>query len=77
MRKHFLILMLMTLLPFSAWAVDVIVYPQDTEKAYGATDPVVTASMFATDVAVNAAEKAAIAAKLSIVRVKRVKTQME
>ena len=71
MRKHFLLLFLLTLLPFSAWAVDVIVYPQDTEKAYGATDPVVTASMFATDVAVNAAEKAAIAAKLSIVRVQK------
>ena len=69
MRKHFLILMLLTLLPLAGWATDVKVYPQDIEKVYGSADPDVTKTMFTTDVAVTDEVKGQIAQKLTIQRV--------
>ena len=74
MRKHFLLLFLLTLLPLAGWAVDrdVKVYPQDIEKTYGAQDPVITKDMIYCEVtsgdALTDAELESIAAKLSIVR---------
>ena len=41
MRKHFLILMLLTLLPFTAWA-DIVVTPGVYSKTYGDGDPAVS-----------------------------------
>ena len=39
MRKHFLILMLLALLPFVAWGAVVKVTPYNLDKAYGQADP--------------------------------------
>ena len=39
MRKHFLILMLLTLLPFTAWGAVVKVTPFNVSKYYGQADP--------------------------------------
>ena len=48
MRKHFLILMLMALLPFAGWAANVVVVvqPLDVSKTYGTADAAVTPNFF-------------------------------
>jgi hypothetical protein len=47
MRKHFLILMLLALLPLSGWAANVVVTIGNINKAYNDPTPDVDASMFA------------------------------
>ena len=47
MRKHFLILMLLALLPLSGWAANVVVTIGNINKAYKDPNPPVTTTMFA------------------------------
>ena len=68
MRKHFLILMLLTLLPLAGWADDVTVTPREFTKTYGNPDEV-SVNMFTCSPGVTSEEKALIAEQLQIVRV--------
>ena len=79
MRKHFLILMLLALLPLSSWAatVQVKVYPIDFDKSYGDADmqPTVTfatgvtTDMFYCDQNLDNEVLEAIANKLTVNRI--------
>jgi len=78
MRKHFLILMLLALLPLSSWAVtQVKVYPIDFDKVYGQKDmrpdvtftTGVTTDMFYCDQVLDDEVLEAIANKLTVVRI--------
>ena len=71
MRKHFLILMLLTLLPLAGFAEDYFIYPQDIDKTYGSNDPAVNASMFTARKASDnswVSDRTGIAANLEFVR---------
>ena len=74
MRKHFLILMLLTLLPLAGWAEDYYIYPQDYDKTYGSSDPnLVSGAMFtcvkvSDQSQVTGAAKTTIAGNLDFVR---------
>lgn len=74
MRKHFLILMLLTLLPFTAWA-DIVVTPGVYSKTYGDADPdVVVQSMFSYTGDLGVSTKAELAAVLTFARIQNGET---
>ena len=69
MRKHFLILMLMALLPMAGWA-DIVVTPGVATKNYGDADPAAATSMFTMQVTgAPDVTKADVVAQLSFVRI--------
>ena len=69
MRKHFLILMLLTLLPFTAWGTLIKVKPYNVSKYYGVSDAKVTL-VYETEVtpALSADEEKVLKAGLFITR---------
>ena len=70
MRKHFLILMLLALLPFTAWAVDYVVKPYNMSKTYGTRDADVHPAnlMYSVSGTTDETDLAAIASLLQISR---------
>ena len=72
MRKHFLLLMLLTLLPFTAWA-DIVVTPGVISKAYGDADPTTSTGMFSMT-GIDAAYKADVKDHLTFARIQNGET---
>ena len=73
MRKHFLLLFLMALLPLAGWAEDIIVTPGVISKAFGDADPTTTTGMFSMT-GTDAGNKNAVKNHLTFARIQNGET---